>query len=58
MKTLAALVLAVVGFLALSGCVVVPAYEPGYRAYGYGYYDQAYPYYGSGGYYRRGYRYY
>jgi len=42
MKTLAAVLLAMV---ALSGCVVVPAYDAGYRGYGYGYYDQGYPYY-------------
>ena len=58
MKKLAALVAAVIAFIGLSGCVVVPAYEPGYRTYyrsGPGYYDPGYNYYG--GYYaRRGYR--
>ena len=52
MKTVLALLTALLGFLALSGCVVVPAYEPGYRASYY--YDRGYPGYGPA-YYRRGY---
>jgi hypothetical protein len=55
MKKLAAFVVALLGFLMLSGCVVVPAYGPGYYSYGHGYYDRGYPYYTRGGYYRRGY---
>ncbi len=45
MKAFAAVLLAAA---TLSGCVVVPAYDPGYRPYGYtyGYYDRGYPYYG------------
>ena len=45
MKIIAAALLVALG---LSGCIVVPAYEGGYRG---GYYGHA-PYYGGGGYYR------
>jgi len=55
MKTLVAFLVALLGFFALSGCVVVPAYDPAPRAYyGYGYYDGG-PYYSGGYRYRRGY---
>lgn len=55
MKKLAALVAALLAVIGLSGCVVVPAYEPGYRTYyGPGYYDPGYSYYGGPA--RRGYR--
>lgn len=55
MKKLAALVAALLAVIGLSGCVVVPAYEPGYRTYyGPGYYDPGYNYYGGPA--RRGYR--
>jgi hypothetical protein len=46
MKIIAAALLVALG---LSGCIVVPAYEPGYRTGGY--YSPG-PYYGGGGYYR------
>jgi hypothetical protein len=55
MKKLAALVAALLAVIGLSGCVVVPAYEPGYRTYGPGYYEPGYTYYGRYG--RRGYYY-
>ena len=45
MKIIVAALLVAVG---LSGCIVVPAYEGGYR---HGYYGAG-PYYGGGGYYR------
>jgi hypothetical protein len=56
MKKLAALFAALLAVIGLSGCVVVPAYEPGYRTYdrtyyGSGYYEPGYRYYGG----RRGY---
>jgi hypothetical protein len=53
MKKLVAVAVAALAIVGLSGCVVVPAYEPGYRpyyGYGPGYYDRDYRYY------RRGYR--
>jgi hypothetical protein len=57
MKKLAALVAALLAVIGLSGCVVVPAYEPGYRSsyYGPGYYEPGYTYYGRYG--RRGHYY-
>ncbi len=53
MKKLAALVAAALAIVSLAGCIVVPAYEPGYRSYYYGpgYYDPGYPY-SRRGYYR------
>jgi len=53
MKKLAALVALALAILGLSGCIVVPAYEHGYRSHyhGPGYYDPGDPY-SRRGYYR------